>query len=89
MLEGSCGVVKNMTGEKGMTILELIAYLEKLNPEMQVWLKVSDDPERCYSLLKKDDITIEKIWLCEEPDPDDGGIVEVPGVVIGERRIQT
>ena len=75
-----------MTGEKGMTVPELITYLEKLNPEMQVWLKVNDDPESCYSLIEEKDLTIENIWLMDKEGP---GQVEVPGLVIGERRIQT
>ena len=74
-----------MTGEKGMTIPELIAYLEKLNPEMQVWLKVNDDPESCYSLIEEKDLTVESIWLMDKEGP---GQVEVPGLVIGERRMQ-
>ena len=77
-----------MTGEKGMTVPELITYLEKLNPEMQVWLKVNDDPESCYSSLEEKDLSIENIWLTDE-EGSDGERVEIPGLVIGERRMQT
>ena len=53
---------------------------------MQVWLKVNDDPESCYSLIEEKDLTVENIWLMDKEGPD-GEQVEVPGLVIGERRI--
>jgi hypothetical protein len=65
-----------------MKVSELIEHLKTLDPDLPVWLAISDDSERCYQPVEKEDFTIEEVCTWKEIDDQN----HFPAAVIANRR---
>ena len=61
-----------------MNVKELIKHLKTMDQNLPIWFTISDDCERCYRELEKENITVEEVCTWKEMEEQD----HFPAVVI-------